>query len=749
MASQDQAARRLLVVSNRLPFTVVEQGSDIQIKESSGGLVTGLGAYLDSLKTTSGEEPDYLWVGWPGSTVSDELKEKVTAIAGSEFRAHPVFISEEEMDDFYFGFCNKTIWPLFHYFPTYAVYNNEYWEVYRRVNERFCETVAQVMRPGDLVWIQDYQLMLLPSLIRERMPDAQIGFFLHIPFPSFELYRLFPKVWCMEILKGLLGADLVGFHTHDYTQYFLRSVMRVLGYEHNMGQILAHDRIVRAETFPMGIDYDKFHKAALSPQVQEEKQHLKSTLGDVKLVLSIDRLDYSKGIINRLEGFECFLENNPHWHRKVVLSLVVIPSRVGVEHYQQTKEQIEVLVGRINGRFGDIDWAPIRYQYRSLPFESLVALYGASDVALVTPLRDGMNLIAKEYIASRPDATGVLVLSEMAGAAKELGEAVIINPNSREEIGEALRESLEMPEQEQVKRNQVMQERLRRYNVVSWAEDFIRTMRDTREIQERASAKLLTPPLRDRLVADFANAERRLIFLDYDGTLVPFAKDPQAVRPTQEVLDVLKRLADDPVNRVVLVSGRDTYTLQEWFGGLNMVLVGEHGAWIRPIGEGWRLTQPLTNEWKPNIRPVLELYVDRLPGSFIEEKMFSLAWHYRAADRELGPVRAKELLDHLVSFTANIDVQVLQGNKVIEIKSAGVNKGTSAMHLMSGGAHDFILAIGDDWTDEYLFAVLPETAYSIRVGMVQTQARFNLRDYGHVLQLLGRLAAVDEEIGVA
>jgi trehalose 6-phosphate synthase/phosphatase len=746
MANGNSGAHRLLVVANRSPFTVVEEDGELQFKESSGGLVSGLSAYLDKLGAQTGKKADYLWVGWPGSKVSDENRDKLKEVAAAEFNSHPVFLSEEEMENFYHGFCNKTIWPLFHYFPAYTIYGNEYWEVYEKVNQVFCDAVMEVIRPGDVVWVHDYHLMLLPRMLRERLPDAKIGFFLHIPFPSFEIYRLLPKRWCTGILEGLLGADLVGFHTFDYTQYFLRSVGRVLGHEHNLGQIFVGDRIVKADTFPMGIDFDKFNNALTTPEVEAEREELKTALADEKVVLSIDRLDYSKGIPNRLEGFELFLERNPQWHKKVVLALVVIPSRIGVEHYQVFKDRIEKLVGSINGKFGTLDWTPIRYQYRSVPFPSLVALYSTSDIALVTPLRDGMNLIAKEYVASRVDNTGVLILSEMAGAAKELGEAVMINPNSREEIADAIEEALALPKVEQARRNFVMQKRLRRYNVVSWAEDFIRQLDATQEMQVRYKARLLSAPARERLERQYREAKRRLIFLDYDGTLMPFAKDPDTVIPTARVRDILGALSEDPRNEVVLVSGRDKDTLQEWFGDLRMGLVAEHGVWLKPRYEEWRMIQPMTSEWKSSLRPVLEMYVDRLPGSFIEEKDFSLVWHYRAADPELAPVRAMELSHYLASITGSTDVQVLQGHKVIEVKNSGVNKGTAALHWMSQGAYSFILTIGDDWTDEHLFESLPASAYSIRVGMTQSAARFNLRDTTEVLQFLEQLGRRAESL---
>jgi trehalose 6-phosphate synthase/phosphatase len=508
-----------------------------------------------------------------------------------------------------------------------------------------------------------------------------------------------------------------------------------------MGQMIVGDRLARIETFPMGIDFERYHSAARLPGVQQHESRLRNSLSpDTRVVLSLDRLDYTKGIVHRLHGFEEFLSRCPEWHGRVVLMLVVVPSRIGVGRYQETKERIEELVGRINGQFGTFDWVPIRYQYTMLPFEHLIALYHASDVGLVTPLRDGMNLIAKEYIAASID-TGVLILSEMAGASKELGEAIIINPNSREEIAEALLQALEMPANEQRTRNDTMQQRLRRYDVTSWATDFMDELLRVCDDRDRLVSRLLSDRTRGRLLEDYARAERRLLLLDYDGTLMPYSTDPWQVRPTARVLELLSALATDGRNDVVVISGRDRTTLEQWLGHLPVSLVAEHGAWIRDRGSDWHLSRPLKNDWKPRIRPVLETYSDRLPGSFVEEKEFSIVWHYRAADPELGATRAQELLDHLVNFTANIDVQVLQGNKVVEVKTGGVNKGiAAAQRYLARLEPEFVLAVGDDWTDEYLFMALPDSAYTLRVGLANSEARYNLRDHEAVLDLLTALS---------
>jgi len=584
--------------------------------------------------------------------------------------------------------------------------------------------------------------MLLPKLLREKRPNVPIGFFLHIPFPTYEIFRLLPRDWDPEILKGLLGADLIGFHTYEYTQYFLRSVLRMLGYEHNVGQIIVGNRFVKADTFPMGIDFERYYNTVSDPDVEKESDKLKEQLSKFKVVLSIDRLDYTKGIANRLRGYELFLERNKKWHEKVVLVMVVVPSRIGVEHYRQMKRQIDELVGKINGRFGNINWTPILYQYKFLPLKPLVALYSISDVALVTPLRDGMNLIAKEYLATRVNKTGVLILSETAGAASELGEALIMNANNIEEIAEALKSALEMPKEEQARRNQIMQTRLRRYNVIRWADEFIKELVSVRHERKKLETKLLNKSTIKEILKSFQKARRRLIFLDYDGTLVPFALTPDLAKPSQEILNIIKDLSEDDKNEVVIISGRDRTTIHNWFGMFNIGLVAEHGVWIKGKSAEWKLSQPLKSDWKSKILPILKIYEDRLPESFVEEKEFSLAWHYRKSDPELASVRTKELVDELMNLTSRIDVQALQGSKVIEVRNAGINKGLACLNWISKVDFDFILAIGDDWTDEDLFRTLPEKAYTIRVGLTSSYAKFNLHSHLEVIKLLEKLTNV-------
>ncbi len=725
---------KLIIVSNRLPMVVHQEEKGFAFRSSVGGLATGLGSFY--------KEFDSVWVGWPGLHREELTEEGQSELRRGlqEERCVPVMLERREFDLFYRGFCNNTIWPLFHYFLLYTNYREDYWKAYRRVNEAFAEAVLEIADPEDTIWIQDYHLLLLPGLIRQRMPEATIGFFLHIPFPSSEVFRLLP--WREELLENLLGADLIGFHTYDYLRHFLATVRRLLGHDQMFPGKLAlqvGDHVVRADAFPMGIDVQHYTSLSRTPEVEEEMRRMRDLIGPRRVILSLDRLDYSKGLIERLEAYDLFLDRYPEYKEHVTLVLKAIASRTGVRQYAALKRRLDELVGRINGKHGSISWMPIWYLYQFLPEPSLVALYRLADVALLTPLRDGMNLIAKEFLASRTDESGVLILSEMAGAAKELPEALLVNPNNVSAIAETIKRGLDMPLGEQQTKNRVMRSRLERYDVRRWARDFMDGLEAAKELQSTLSAKRLNAGHRADMARSCAHATRRLFLLDYDGTLTTLAPSPAEASPDPELLSMLRELANTKGTEVVLVSGRDRSTLDGWFGTLPVGLVAEHGVWLRPKGEVWTTVEPLDNSWKDELRHVLELYVDRTPGSFLEEKDYSLVWHYRKADREFGAVRVGELKENLSHLTASFDLGILEGNRVVEVRHTGITKGRGVAHWLAQGPWDFILAAGDDRTDEDVFAALPEWACSVRIGLQPSQARFmlrnprELRDFLHML----------------
>ncbi|WP_375434343.1 bifunctional alpha,alpha-trehalose-phosphate synthase (UDP-forming)/trehalose-phosphatase [uncultured Hymenobacter sp.] len=721
---------RTIIVSNRLPTKILRTENSLTFQPSEGGLATGLGSIY--------QQGDNVWVGWPGLFVEDETEEQHVQEELLKDSMVPVFLTEAEIRDFYEGFSNSTLWPTFHYFTQYATYEQQHWDAYVAVNEKFCQAVLEQAGPEDTIWVHDYQLLLLPELLRQARPDCTIGFFLHIPFPSHELIRVLP--WRNELLQGMLGADLIGFHTYGYMRHFLSAVSQLLGLNSQNGQIQTPTRTVLVDAFPMGIDYDRYASAAASEAALTHEAQYREALRSSRVILSIDRLDYTKGIAQRLRAFEVLLQRYPEWRDQVSLIMVVVPSRDQVAQYAALKEEIDELVGRINAQFSSISWTPIHYFYRSFPLEELAALYRLAEVALVTPMRDGMNLVAKEFVASKADQKGVLILSERAGAARELSDALIINPTDTGQLAEAMHDALVMPEDEQMQRMAAMQALVQQYNVFSWTKLFMDRLSYAKIKQLTLATETLDAVTVTQLTTEYEAANRRLFLLDYDGTLAGFNTNPQRAKPDEEMLLLLQRLVENPRNRVVIISGRDRTTLQKWLGHLPLEFIAEHGVWLRRKDEDWTLFQPLRNDWKGELRPILELYVSRTAGSFIEDKEYSLVWHFRRADAELSAMRARELVSHLTFLASNTDLQVMEGNKVIEIKNAGINKGTAASRWLTEYEPDFIIAIGDDRTDEDTFGAMPPEAYTIKVGSAtRSLARFHVRGTNDVRQLLRKL----------
>jgi len=720
---------RLFTVSNRLPVQFSKRKGVITYQPSVGGLATG----LSSLRKAY----DLRWLGWPGLISTDPVEQAGITASLGKLDMTPLFLNKEELELYYEGFSNKTIWPLFHYFTQFVDYDASFWQAYKQVNQRTADAVLAASDPGDLIWIHDYHLMLVPGMIRARRPDAVIGYFLHIPFPSFELFRTLP--WREELISGVLGADLVGFHTYDYARHFISASLRLADVEQSLTQLVYGDRIIQVDSFPMGIDFDKFDSARSRSPVMRQVRELEPRLEGRKVILSIDRLDYSKGILQRLMGFRRFLELYPEFHEKTKLLMVLVPSRSQVEAYKDLRTKVNEWVGQINGEFSTIGWSPVSHLYRAYGFDSLAALYQLADVCLVTPFRDGMNLVAKEYIACRADESGVLILSEMAGAAEELREAISINPNDIDDIAAALHTALTMPEEKQKESMHKMRERLKRYDVMRWSDDFIHSLEHAHSASQMIRSKEITESVLKKIMTDYERSEHPVIFLDYDGTLRPFEDLPQMAIPDAALLDLLAEVSEPGKCECIIISGRDRATLQKWFGHLPVGLVAEHGAWISRGGGDWRTIEELDESWKGDIRIILNQFVERTPGSMIEEKNYSLVWHYRKADVGLAEVRARELLSRLGSIAGPLDLQVLQGSKVIEIKNTGIHKGRAALQLLQEQSHDFLMALGDDWTDEYLFKSLPADAYTIKVGIRATAAQYCVRNVSQARDLLAGL----------
>lgn len=729
-----------IIVSNRLPLQIAKLNNSFEFRPSTGGLATG----LDSIHKNT----DSLWIGWDGISSEKINKKNKSEIKRSlkKLNLINVELNDTQIDEFYYGFSNKCIWPLFHYFIEFSNFNKNDWESYVKVNKKFCNKVVKNASINGRVWVHDYQLLLLPKMIKELRPDLTIGFFLHIPFPSFEIFRIFP--WRNRILEGLLGSDLIGFHTFDYQRHFLSSVKRILRHEVDFNKINLGDREVVVNTFPMGIDYDKFNSAAKKQKLQKKSQrselkvqldlHKKSS-DNSKLILSIDRLDYTKGVLNRLKAFEIFLEKNPSYLEDVRMVMLCVPSRSHVPQYKKLKRDTDEIVGRINGKFATVNWTPIWYYYREMSFEDLIELYMISDIAMITPVRDGMNLVAKEFVATRIDIDGVLILSEMAGASKELFEAVTVNPFDLNSMADSILKAIKMPKDEQKRRNSTMQKRLKRYTVKYWANQFFNALNKKSNETKEISTKKITNDRLEKLKNDYVNSKKRLFLLDYDGTLIDFHHKPEAAIPKTNVLKVIETLCDNKKNKVAIISGRDKEFLEKWFGKLNITLYSEHGHFKKDSKNDWIEKSQVNNSWKENFIPIFQDFTDRTPGTFIEEKNNCLVWHYRKTDPELASDRVVELKTIINSLISE-NLVVMDGNKAIEITNVNVNKGSAVNELLENADFDFILCAGDDVSDENMFLCLPDKSISVKVGQKITKANYYTDSPSKFVSLLKKIA---------
>ena len=724
--------KRIINVSNRLPVKILSTDGKITYQNSEGGLSTGLSSVFN--------DNDHLWIGWPGSEVADDLKHTVIDDLRHQ-KLHPVFLNKSEINNFYEGFSNETIWPLFHYFSTYTTYNPEHWHSYQAVNRKYADEILKFATNEDIVWIHDYHLMLLPELLRAELPDITIGYFQHIPFPSFEIFRALP--WKKDILNGLIGADVIGFQTAADCKHFALAACETLGLKVKDNKLIARERTVTMRDFPISIDYKKYAELAAHWSTKNIAQKLKKQI-NTKIITSIDRLDYSKGIIQRLRAYELFLKKNPQWRQKVTFVHLIVPSRDNVKNYKELKEEMNRLISDINGKYATLSWQPIRHFYRSFPPNLLSALYKAADVALVTPLIDGMNLVCKEYIASNVCRNGVLVLGEAAGAAHELKDALLVNPNDVEAFASKIDEGLSLPQEERNSRMESLQRTVRESDIFNWAENFMSSLAEVYNKRSFSSCLPVTPGIRQKIDLNYTYAHKRLLLLDYDGTLVPFHKRAEDAVPDAALLKMLKIMAADEHNHVVIISGRDNVTLNRWLGHLPLDIIAEHGAWYKENGKGWYNIPGLKTEWKKIVTNILAVYSRHTPGSYIEEKAYSVAWHYRNSNSEIAVQNVKAIIKDLRMLLRENEVNVLEGNKVLEIKCSAVNKGKATEKLLMRNTYDHILAIGDDTTDEDMFKALPGNAFSIKVGTNVSAAHYYLKSAGDVRSLLQELCEISQ-----
>lgn len=724
-------ARSLVVVSNRLPFTAERRPDGIRFTRSSGGLV----AALDPVLSQRGG----VWVGWPG--LEQEPGDSPAALvpaAGAQVRYRSVSLTSREVAAYYDGFSNRTLWPLFHYLIGRMTSDAHTWAAYEDVNERFARAAAEESTDEDQVWVHDYQLLRVPYFLRRLAPRRRIGFFLHIPFPAYDVFRVLP--WSRQLLRGLLAADLVGVHVSAYAQHLITCAERLLGCDVDRPAEIVHfeGRDVSVQAHPLGIDpghVETLARAAGSaPRGPAEPAR----------VIGLDRLDYTKGIPERMLAVERLLERYPEFRGRFVFTQVLVPSREQVAEYRSLKRELDEMVGRINGRFSDQGWSPIRYLVRSLSPTELGNLYRHADVALVTPLRDGMNLVAKEYVAAQVDEPGVLILSELAGAAEELQEALLVNPFDVDAVAEALHRSLTMPPDERRARMTALRDRVRENSVQAWVSRFL-------DAAERAAA-------RPRSVSPLDRVRRRLqpwlaarptvaLFFDYDGTLTPIQDRPEDAQLPAPTRAALESAARTPNLDTVIVTGRSLADIRRLVGVPGLTYVGNHGFEIEGPGIVYR--HPDIDRFAGTVtRAAAELERLAVPGAQVEAKGATLSYHVRRvaeAKRESAARRAAKVLQRR-------GLRVVTGKLVIEGRPpVPWHKGAAVLFVMvqrhgaDWPARVRALYVGDDATDEEAFGSLRGIGRSICVGggpwEGPTQADYALPDPEAVSQLLRWLAA--------
>ncbi len=714
---------RLVVVSNRLPVISTQQRGRTRLERAPGGLVSALDP---ALRTRGGR-----WIGWPGGKLRDaDALAEFARDAGYELV--PVALSAREVRHFYLGFANGTLWPLLHSFPTRMELEREDWLTYENVNRRFAAAVATATGDADLVWIHDYQLIRVASHLRRARPSARIAFFLHVPFPHFDLFRILP--WDREMLRGLLACDLVGFHCAGYAANFMDCAERLLGsrVDRASGKVEHGERTVTVGVFPLGIDTARFERLAQEAPEREASEP--------RIVLGVDRLDYTKGIPEKLASFERLLELHPEHHEHVVLLQIAEPSRDELPEYQRLKRQVDELVGRVNGRFSTSRWTPIRYLRRSVPPEELAGLYRDADVALVTPLRDGMNLVAKEYVASQTREPGVLILSRLAGAAEAMQEAIHVNPYNVDAVAAALDEALRMDVAERAERMRALQQRERRHDVHAWLARFL-----DKAVAPVAGIRPFQPADFSDWLGRAAEGQRIALFLDFDGTLAEIESHPSKVEMSASMVETLAACAARKDTDVAVVSGRALADLRGLVSLPGAILVGNHGLEIDG-GVLAPFAHPDLPHFEPRMRKLAKVLAeDCPPGCWVEDKVASLTVHFRNAEpahQEFVATRAKDA-------AREEGFQARDALCSVEIRPpTDWDKGDAVLHVLRSlhgrGWSESVEAVyvGDDETDEDAFRALQGFGVTFRVGRAErpTLATHRLPNVRAVEQLLSWIA---------
>ncbi|KAI1296277.1 threalose-6-phosphate phosphatase [Mortierella claussenii] len=627
----------------------------------------------------------------------------------------PIFLDDSRAHGHYEGYCKTVLWPLFHYIlwdeATDGRIEKKSWDDYVFVNQQFANVVVEQYRSGDIVWIHDYHLLLVPHMVRQKLPGAAIGVFIHAPFPSSEIFRCLPKR--VEILNGLLGANQIGFQTYSYARHFISCCTRVNGYESTPRGVDAMGSTVWVGTFPIGIDAERVERQRKVPGVLPKMDAIRKTYKGKRLIVGRDKLDLVKGVQQKLQAFEKFLNDYPEMHGQVVLIQVTSPPLV---ESPKLEAKIAELVAHINGTYGSLNFTPVHHYHQHIDRDEYYALLSVADIGLITSVRDGMNTTSLEYIMCQAENHGPLILSEFTGTAGSLSGAMMVNPWDYQGVARVIYDALNLSEEDKVARHTVSLDyylsagyELYLHTAQIWAKDFIAELTLNAATWDQSAP---TPYLDHNLITDqYKKAKKRLLLFDYDGTLTPIRKTPGAAMPQEHMLKALTTLAADPKNIVWVISGRDQKVLEDWLGHIeNLGFSAEHGSFMRhPGSDKWiNLTEFLDMGWKNDVIEIFTYYTERTQGSFIEHKRSSLTWHYRMADPEFGAFQAKECQNHLENAVlSKLPVEILVGKKNLEVRPMIVNKGEIVKRLQNQHPDvEFVMCAGDDKTDEDMFRAL-------------------------------------------
>ncbi|KAI7858774.1 glycosyltransferase family 20-domain-containing protein [Circinella umbellata] len=776
----EKPANRIVHVTHQIPFEISQTVTNTPTEAPSWSLAPrrGHGAMYAGIESLRNEW-ETVHVGWSGEiyrkhvgspeaattivqTLNDHDKQVLTKELKEKHACIPLFLDSESVDGHYDGYCKTMLWPLFHYLiwndATDGRLERTQWEAYAAVNQKYADLVVQHYQDGDIIWVQDYHLLLVPGLVREKLPKARIGLFVHAPFPSSEIFRCLPKR--QEVLKGMLGANLVGFQTYSYSRHFISTCTRVFGFESTPEGVEEGGHFCHVGTFPIGIDVDRVDSMRCDPSVQAKMKAIADMYTGKKIIVGRDKLDLVKGVVQKLAAFEKFLMDYPEWRNKVVLIQVTDGN---TSESAKLESKVSDIVAHINGAYGSLEFTPVHHYHHHVQTDELYALLSIADAALITAVRDGMNTTSLEYIMCQQEKHGPLILSEFTGTAGSMSSALMVNPWDYAGLAKAINDALLMSDEEKLSRHLQLLDHVKSHTASFWAHSFIKVL-----IQSIAITEQDTPILNPEFAAEkYQQAKRRLLCFDYDGTLTPICKIPSQATPPPDMLEALEKLCADPRNDVWVISGRDEAALDKWLGHIDGIgLSAEHGCFMKyPHSKKWiNLTEHLDMGWKHDVIDIFTYYTERTSGSFIEHKRCSITWHYRLADPEYGAFQAKECQNHLENaILSKLPVEVLVGKKNLEVRPTLINKGEIVKRLLSSRnqqeqqqvqkqPYDFVVCCGDDKTDEDMFKRLRKTpllpndqVFSVMVGGSEdkkTSAFWRVQNVQDVIDTMKSMAAI-------